>query len=507
MKAFLMQRARDFDPKQALPPNEQNLRKDLELETIFAAMAGGDELVQGVAVTAILTATENDVATTRYRQEALKDAVRNPEAVRDMYGLAGEAIQRQKKVWPRFREYPNGRLDNAVEAMGIFVDVLIRLRRLADQGVEGFDSDAFRNLFMTLQRELSDDYFHLVDGHLKALKFRNGVLVSAKLGRGLKGTDYVLRSSPKLQRNWFAKLFGDHPRSYSIFLAPRDEAGAQAMSELRDRGLGLAANALAKSAEHVLSFFQMLRTELAFYVGCLNLNEKLLAMDAPFSYPDMADAESVRFRSRQLYDITLALTKGARPVGNDIEADGKTLIIVTGANQGGKTTFLRSFGGAQLMAQAGMFVAADHLETSAVDGVFTHFKQEEDATMKSGKFDEELSRMNDIVNALTPSGMVLFNESFSATNEREGSEIARQIVSGLLERRHRLVFVSHQYDFTHSLYERGLAEALFLRADRQDDGTRTFRLVEAPPLATSFGEDVYLEVFGEDQVMPEPAAV
>ena len=53
--------------------------------------------------------------------------------------------------------------------------------------------------------------------------------------------------------------------------------------------------------------------------------------------------------------------------------------------------------------------------------------------MKSGKFDEELSRMNDIANVLTPHALILFNESFAATNEREGSEIARQIVSALLE--------------------------------------------------------------------------
>src|SRR5208282_1623487 len=115
-------------------------------------------------------------------------------------------------------------------------------------------------------------------------------------------------------------------------------------------------------------------------------------------------------------------------------AANKRLIIVTGANQGGKTTFLRSLGLAQLMTQSGMFAPAASLQLNVVDGVFTHFKREEDATMKSGKFDEELSRMNDVVNILTPRALILFNESFAATNEREGSEIARQIVSALLEK-------------------------------------------------------------------------
>ena len=136
-------------------------------------------------------------------------------------------------------------------------------------------------------------------------------------------------------------------------------------------------------------------------------------------------------------------------------------------------------------------------ELNVVGGLFTHFKREEDVTMKSGKFDEELSRMNGIVDALSPDALILFNESFAATNEREGSEIARQIVSALLEQSHKVVFVSHQYAFTYGLYERQLATALFLRADRQPDGRRTFKLVEGEPLSTSFGEDVYREVFSD----------
>ena len=115
--------------------------------------------------------------------------------------------------------------------------------------------------------------------------------------------------------------------------------------------------------------------------------------------------------------------------------------------------------------------------------------------MKSGKFDEELSRMNTIVDILTPRALILFNESFAATNEREGSEIARQIVSALLEQAHKVVFVSHKFAFTQGFYEKRLDTVLFLRADRQADGRRTFKLIEGEPLSTSFGKDVYREVF------------
>ena len=268
------------------------------------------------------------------------------------------------------------------------------------------------------------------------------------------------------------------------------------MSELMDRGLGLAADALAKSVGP--------RPELLPNVAKRNwrstsavstCTRRLLELGTPFIFPEASELGAARFTCRELYDVCLALAVNKRPVGNDIAADGKSLIIVTGANQGGKTTFLRSLGLAQLMTQCGMFAAAAQLELNIVDGLFTHFKREEDATMKSGKFDEELSRMDTIVDILTPHALILFDKSFAATNEREGSEIARQIVSALLEQAHKVVFVSHKFAFTHGFYEKRLARALFLRADRQADGRRTFKLIEGEPLSTSFGKDVYREVF------------
>ena len=115
--------------------------------------------------------------------------------------------------------------------------------------------------------------------------------------------------------------------------------------------------------------------------------------------------------------------------------------------------------------------------------------------MKSGKFDEELSRMSEIVDKLSPDSMMLFSESFAATNDREGSEIARQIVCALLEKRIKIFFVTHLYEFAHDFYDQKMANAIFLRAERQSDGGRTFKLIEGEPLQTSYGEDLYNKIF------------
>jgi DNA mismatch repair ATPase MutS len=100
---------------------------------------------------------------------------------------------------------------------------------------------------------------------------------------------------------------------------------------------------------------------------------------------------------------------------------------------------------------------------------------------------------------------VLFNESFAATNEREGSEIATQITSALLERRIKIFFVTHLYEFAHGLFDRKMKGAVFLRAERQTDGSRTFRLVEGEPLQTSYGQDLYNVIFDGPKDTTKPS--
>jgi DNA mismatch repair ATPase MutS len=192
-----------------------------------------------------------------------------------------------------------------------------------------------------------------------------------------------------------------------------------------------------------------------------------------------------------------------RAVGNDVGADGKLLVMITGANRGGKSTFLRGVGQAQLMMQCGMFVAAESFRANVCAGIFSHFKREEDASMRSGKLDEELGRMSAIVDQLKPNSIVLLNESFASTNQREAAEIARQIVRALLESGIKVVYVTHLFDLAHQFYLAQMNTALFLRAERLDDGRRTFRLVEGEPLPTSYGEDLYRRIFS---VGPHTAA-
>jgi DNA mismatch repair ATPase MutS len=497
VKAFLLYANRDLDLERELPPNHEDLVQDLELSTLFGAMGAGDKFLLDIANRVVLTSLDDPEAIA-YRQRVMADCLQHPEVARQIYTLAVEAIEGERRGWyfrPSERSSPDMILHWSVKLMQHLVGVLRKLRRVADEHAEGFRSDGFRRFFAMLGAELDDAYFETVEEHLRRLEFRGGVLMSVRLGRGNKGAGYVLRRPREL--SWVERLpFRSRGTSYSFQIAPRDESGSRALAEIRGRGINLVADALAQSTDHIRAFFQMVRAELAFYVGCLNLYERLAAKGEPTCFPVPEPAGEPRLGFEGLIDPCLSLHVDARVVGNDGTADAKRLLMVTGSNQGGKSTFLRSLGLAQLMMHCGMFVAARRFRADVRDGVFTHYKREEDATMQSGKLDEELARMSAIVDRITPGSLLLCNESFASTNEREGSEIARQVVDALLEAGVKVGFVTHLFELADGYHRKGMESALFLRAERAPDGTRTLRIVEGEPKPTSHGQDVYERIFG-----------
>jgi len=515
-----MHKDKDFRVRRDFPPSEEALVRDLELEKLFSAMSLGDKLLHESAKSAILSGTGNDLETVLYRQDILRDCVSNPLVIGRLYDITCEAIEEERKNYWGFLigKRPSGMLHNSMGVLQRLVKSLEKLRAVAEEHSGSFKSEGFSAFMAMLKREFGDEYLASVRGHLKNLEFGEGALISAKLGSGGKGSDYRLRRLATRKRSridrifheyilpwlresgfeWLRRLSARKEPACTFYVSPRDESGARALSELRDRGINLVAADLAQSADHVRDFFTTLRGELGFYIGCLNLYGRLERIGAPVSFPQPKARGKNALDFKGLYDIALALNLGKKITGNDANCDGKNLVMITGPNQGGKSTFLRSVGSAQLMMQCGMFVPAQSSSSSLCEGLFTHFKREEDSSMKSGKLDEELTRMSGIADEIKPGSWVLFNESFSATNEMEGSAIARQIISALMESGSKVFFVTHLYELSSRFHESGRGDVLFLRAERLADGTRTFRMIEGEPLETSYGRDLYGSIFLAD---------
>lgn len=501
MKTFLMHRDRDVDVNQQLPWNADALVADLGLQVVMDVMCAGDRNLPDVVKRTLLCGlTETD--SIRYRQEILQDCLRNADVVRTLYNMANEAISNESRnFWGLRIRHADPILRRSREVLSMFFGILVEMRQLAERSEGDFSSEGFSRFFSMLRAELADDYIREVRRELRLVEFRDGMMLSGRLGRGNRGDQFGLRNYEPRPLRWFERLLPPRERGYTYYLHPRDESGARALTELCDRGMNTVADALARSADHILALFTTMRYELGFYVACLNLRDRLAKSGTPVCFPVPRDADTELRTFHELRDISLVLSTKGGVVGNDAEADGKPLLVVTGANQGGKSTFLRSVGSSQLMLECGMFVAAESLEASLSRGVFTHFKREEDVELRHGKFDEELQRMSDLADRLEPCALVLFNESFAATNDREGSEIAGQITDALLDSGVRVVFVTHLYEFAHRLWEKRRSKGVFLRADRRPDGSRTFKLRPGEPQPTSHGEDIYRRVFNEPAVV------
>lgn len=500
MKVHLMFANRDFDPKEAPVPQSQSLIQDLELRAVFDAMAGGDEFLLKIANTVVMSPLSAAEAIL-FRQAILADCLAEANCIRALYALAVEAIERERKIWgSRSSRYPESVLHRSVEVLSQFLTVLKPLRLIANSEGQRFRSVGFRAFFNMVREELNEDYLALVEEHLKRLSLRGTIALSADLERKSHETVYTLHPPPPSKswrehlQGWVEFITRQEPESYVYQVPDRDESGMNALADIRRHGIRNVASALAQSVDHVLSFFVQLRAELGFYVGCLNLRERLAKKGDPLSIPDIG-SHRTDWAASGLYDMALTLSTTAPAIGNDVDANEKMLVMITGANRGGKSTFLRSVGQAQLMMQAGLFVGAKQFRAATCDGLFTHFKREEDAHMRSGKFDEELDRMSRIIDRLTHTSMVLLNESFAATNPREAAEIATQIVRALLDAGVKVIYVTHLFDLAHRLFTAKDANGLFLRAERLEDGRRTFRMVAGEPLATSHGADLYRHIF------------
>jgi len=511
MKVHLLYPARDFDFTSEPPPGHEDLIQDLELETLLAAMAADDGFLRKVSAKVLLTCLD-DAEEIRYRQRVLADCLAQPDVIRQVYAVAVGALHDKRHMWlggyGGSYQDASSNLSGAVSHLEAYVARLRQLRQISDEHAGKFSSDGLRALFAAVHRELDDEYFEEISYHLRQLRFRGGALISARLDEDNSGTGFVLRAPAGPRRRWTERL-GFGPRTtYSFTVPPRDEAGGRILSDLTSRGMNLVANATAQSADHIGSYFTMLKAELGFYVGCINLAERLAVKGVPVTVPDPAGPSSLAFSCTDLRDACLELQSAGPVTGNDVQADGKPLVIITGANSGGKSTFLRSVGVAQLMMQCGLFVTAKTYEAGVARGIFTHFIREEDSGMTSGRLDDELKRMSAIARQVGPHCLMLFNESFAGTNEHEGSEIGYQVVRALLEAQIKVLYVTHRYSFADRFRREHGPATLFLRADRQPDGRRDYRLTVSEPLPTSFGEDLYYRLGGwlEEDKAPSPAA-
>lgn len=477
---------------ETLPVADPTLVADLGLERLFTAMAAGDRFLDDIA-RRIVVAPLDDAATIRHRQASVSDAIASPTVVRELYDLAVVAIEGERRIWGAQMRNAELILDRSANVLGTFLETLRELRRVANANAEPFTSPGFAALFELLEVRFDDAWLHEVDGHLRRLRTRT-IHASAGLGPGNRGTGYVLHRAGRTGQRWRDRITFEERRS-TVEVPLFNQNEMNMLSELRSMAVAPTAGVLRAAAERLLAFFRQLRVELGFLLAAVNLHEALVAAGGRTCLPDPVVGGTPTFAATGLYDPGLRLAIDGHVATNDVDADGHRLVVVTGSNGGGKTTFLRAVGLGQIMLQAGLFVAADHLAADLRAEVHTHFTREEDPAMAHGRLHEELGRLGALVDACSPDSLVLLNESFSTTDEREGAAIGIEVVQALVDAGTRVWYVTHNHELASGLEtSSAAASTLFLRAARGETGERPFRIETGPPLRTSHGMDLYARI-------------
>lgn len=177
--------------------------------------------------------------------------------------------------------------------------------------------------------------------------------------------------------------------------------------------------------------------EIQFYVAYLEYVQLLKQVGLKFCYPKVSSA-SKEVSNYEGFDLVLASKLVARDkpvVCNDFYLNGQErIVVVSGPNQGGKTTFCRTFGQLHYLASIGYFVPGRAARLSLCDRLFTHFEREEEMKSLRGKLQDDLMRAHHIVESATSNSIIILNEVFTSTTLRDATFLSGK----LMERINRL---------------------------------------------------------------------
>lgn len=134
----------------------------------------------------------------------------------------------------------------------------------------------------------------------------------------------------------------------------------------------------------------------------------------------------------------------ANPIRNDIELSGAhRILLITGPNMGGKTALLKTLGLAVLMAQCGLFVAAERAELAFPDRLFVDIGDQQSIQESLSTFAAHLLRLKEVLEKATPHSLALIDELGSGTDPEEGAALAQAFVEGLLAKGARGLITTH----------------------------------------------------------------
>ena len=226
--------------------------------------------------------------------------------------------------------------------------------------------------------------------------------------------------------------------------------------------------------------------EIQFYISYLELVVRLGTRGVAFCHAEVGRS-SKRMKVKQGVDLALAISlvrDNAIPVANDLTMSGRErIIVVSGPNQGGKTTFARMVGQMHYLAALGLPVPAASARLNLCDAIVTHFDREETTATPGGKLHDDLIRIHAILEHATSKSLIILNETFTSTTVRDAVRLSRRIASDILKRDAVCVWVT----FLHELTEIGdQAVSMVSQVAPDDPAKRTFKILGRPANGSAY---------------------
>jgi DNA mismatch repair protein MutS len=456
--------------------------RDLQLDRPFAAMAEGAPWL-----TARYATPCGDVAVIRYRQAISRDLER--AEVAEVFDRFVQRLRVVRRRLEALAQTPTALVSQArlLAAAHRYLEAVSELARDLD-GLE-LEAAGLRACREAVVALVAGERFTRLAADAERVQAGLDAVTFTVRIQGSRVTVDADRGEPDLTAE-VAETFARYRNEpLPAVVPPSPDAG---VDQVGARVLGVVAElepepfaalaAFARAHQQLLDpLIADLERDAPFYLAYHAHLGRLRAAGLPFAYPELvgpADACG----AEGAYDLAVArklVTDGQPVVTNDWSlTPPERLLVVTGANQGGKTTFARAFGQLHHLASLGLPVPARAARIGLHDRLLTHFDRQEQVTSLHGKLEDELLRVRDVLEQATADSVLLLNETFSSTTLQDARELGIAVLRELERRGLRAVFVT----FVDELTAVGTATVSMVAGVRDDDPTaRTFRVVRRPP--------------------------
>ncbi|NLK74421.1 MAG: hypothetical protein GX288_03915 [Clostridiales bacterium] len=380
-----------------------------------------------------------EVERIRERQNILQDFLRFPGLLNDMQKITLDAQENKFIVNDMVyaRVSPKRKLKENLQVTNKSLDIPVKL--LAAMEYKEFTSKTLENFYNNLKKvDLLQEIKRTIN-EMVGWVMNDCVTFDIEYGSGFKlKSSHIISEGNKLEqmKPEFSHLKSKFRKMRPIvedvneFAYNLDYILELQVEGLIERGVQSMYSVIFRVNSYILSFCRKMYNQLLFYSAAIKIVKFSQRIGCTIVYPRFL---SDTIKAKSLYDLGLLTTDNSLKgkVSNDFNEDRNAFYVISGANQGGKTTFLKSIGIAQLFAQNGLPVFADEYDGPIFESFISHFPKDEDAAMNNGKLAEELTRFHNSLHLMKKKALVLMNESFATTTEKEGCEIAFDVLRAL----------------------------------------------------------------------------